>query len=90
MPGPCRCRLHKLPSVSYIRVHGPLAMLNTVAPFFIVDDLGATLAFYQSELGFDVLFEGGGDGNGDDYYAILGRDRVMLMFKAIFGRPVDK
>src|SRR5215813_11922234 len=59
------------------------AMLNSVAPFLIVDDLGATLAFYQSKLGFDVLYKCGGDGNGDDYFAIMGRDRVMLMFKAI-------
>src|ERR1700730_16785926 len=58
-------------------------MLNSVAPFFIVDDLGATLAFYQSKLGFDVLYKCGGDGNGGDYSAIIGRDRVPLMFKAI-------
>ena len=58
-------------------------MLNTVAPFFVVDDLGGTLAFYQSKLGFEVLHQGGGYENGDDYFAILGRDRVMLMFKAI-------
>jgi hypothetical protein len=58
-------------------------MLNSVAPFFVVDDLGATLAFYQSKLGFDVLFQGGGDGDGDDFFAIIGRDRVMLMVKAI-------
>jgi hypothetical protein len=42
------------------------AMLNSVTPFFIVDDLGATLAFYQSKLAFDVLYKGGGDENGDD------------------------
>lgn len=58
-------------------------MLNSVAPSFIVDDLAATLAFYQSKLGFNVLYRGGGDGNVDDYFAIMGRDRVMLMFKAI-------
>jgi catechol 2,3-dioxygenase-like lactoylglutathione lyase family enzyme len=58
-------------------------MLNSIAPFLIVDDLGATLAFYQSKLGFDVLHKSGGEGNGDDYFAIIGRDRVMLMFKAI-------
>jgi catechol 2,3-dioxygenase-like lactoylglutathione lyase family enzyme len=59
-------------------------MLNTVAPFFIVDDLRATLAFYQSQLGFSVLYKGGGDGKEeDDFWAILGRDHVMLMFKAI-------
>jgi catechol 2,3-dioxygenase-like lactoylglutathione lyase family enzyme len=32
-------------------------MLNTIAPFFIVDDLAATLAFYQSKLGFDVRYK---------------------------------
>jgi hypothetical protein len=58
-------------------------MLNRVAPFFIVDDLGATIAFYQSKLRFEVLHKGGGDGDGDDFYAIMVRDQVMLMFKAI-------
>jgi catechol 2,3-dioxygenase-like lactoylglutathione lyase family enzyme len=58
-------------------------MLNSVAPFFIVDDLGATLAFYRSKLEFEVLYQCGGDGSGDDYFVIMGRDGVMLMFKAI-------
>ncbi len=58
-------------------------MLTHVAPFFIVDDLKATLAFYQSKLGFEVLYQGGGGGNGDDFFAGMKRDRVMLMFKAI-------
>jgi len=58
-------------------------MLNCVAPFFVVDELSATIAFYRSKLGFDVLYKGGGDADGDDYFAIMGRDRVMMMFKAI-------
>jgi hypothetical protein len=58
-------------------------MLNSVTPFFIVDDLGATIAFYQSKLGFDVRYKGGGDENGDDFFAMMGRDLVTLMFKAI-------
>lgn len=58
-------------------------MLNCVAPFLIVDDLNATIAFYQTKLGFDVLYKGGGEGNGDDFFAGMGRDRAMLMFKAI-------
>ena len=57
-------------------------MLNIAAPCFIVDDLRATISFYQSQLGFDVLYKGGEEG-GDDFWAIMGRDRVMLMFKAI-------
>jgi len=58
-------------------------MLTTAAPFFIINDLDATLAFYQSKLGFDVRYKGGGDGDNPDFFAIVGRDRVMLMLKAI-------
>jgi catechol 2,3-dioxygenase-like lactoylglutathione lyase family enzyme len=58
-------------------------MLNSVTPFFIVDDLAATLDFYQSRLGFTVLHKGGGDQNTEDYWAMVGRDQVMLMFKHI-------
>ncbi len=57
-------------------------MLNSITPFFIVDYLGATLEFYQSKLGFNVLHKGG-DGHGNDFWAIIGRDRVMLMFKHV-------
>jgi len=70
-------------NVSYTLVQDAFAMLNTVAPFLIVDDLGATIAFYQSKLGFEVRYKGGGDGNGDDFFAIMGRDKIMIMFKAI-------
>ena len=78
-----RCRLHELLKIGYIRLDGAFPMLNSVAPSFIVDDLGATLAFYQSKLGFDVLYQGGGDEKADDFFAIIGRDQAMLMFKAI-------
>jgi catechol 2,3-dioxygenase-like lactoylglutathione lyase family enzyme len=57
-------------------------MLNSVTPFFIVDDLTATIQFYQSRLGFQVRHKGG-DGRGADFWAMLGRDQVMLMFKHI-------
>ena len=56
-------------------------MLNSVTPFFIVDDLAKTIEFYQSRMGFNVLYKGG-DEKGD-FWAMLGRDRIMLMFKAI-------
>lgn len=58
-------------------------MLTSAAPFFIVDDLSATLAFYQSKLGFHVLYTGGGDSDGPDFFAGVRRDRVMLMLKEI-------
>jgi len=57
-------------------------MLNSVTPFFIIDDLKATLAFYL-RLGFSVRYQGGGDAECEDYWAFAGRDQVMLMFKAI-------
>jgi catechol 2,3-dioxygenase-like lactoylglutathione lyase family enzyme len=57
-------------------------MLNSITPFFIVDDLKATIAFYQ-RLGFSVRYQGGGDGECEDYWAFVGRDQVMLMLKAI-------
>jgi catechol 2,3-dioxygenase-like lactoylglutathione lyase family enzyme len=57
-------------------------MLHSVAPFFIVDDLVATIEFYRARLGFGVLCKGG-DGEGGDFWAMVVRDKVMLMFKAI-------
>ena len=60
-----------------------LTMLQAASPFFIVDDLEATLAFYQSKLGFEVRHKGGGDGVGPDFWAMVGRDKVMIMLKAI-------
>jgi hypothetical protein len=56
-------------------------MLNSVTPLFIVDDLEATVEFY-SRLGFNVLHTGG-DGLGKNFWAMVGRDQVMLMFKHI-------
>lgn len=59
------------------------AMLKSVTPFFIVDSLPATLAFYDSKLGFRVLYKGGGDREEDDFWAFVMRDQVMLTFKQI-------
>ena len=58
-------------------------MLISATPFLIVDDLTSTLDFYQSKLGFNVPYKGGGDGEVDDYWAFVGRDKIMLVFKAI-------
>jgi catechol 2,3-dioxygenase-like lactoylglutathione lyase family enzyme len=58
-------------------------MLNSITPFFIVDDLEATIAFYAAQLGFEVRYKGGGDGTVSDYWAFVGRDAVMIMLKAI-------
>jgi catechol 2,3-dioxygenase-like lactoylglutathione lyase family enzyme len=58
-------------------------MLRSVTPFFIVDNLQATLDFYQSKLGFSVPYRGGGDAESEDFWAFVGRDQVMIMLKHI-------
>lgn len=58
-------------------------MLKSVTPHFIVDDLEATIAFYQSKLGFQILYKGGGDDGVGDFWVFMGRDQIMLNFKAI-------
>jgi catechol 2,3-dioxygenase-like lactoylglutathione lyase family enzyme len=58
-------------------------MLKTITPFFIVDDLAATLEFYRSKLGFELLYKGGSDGTDDDYWAMVARDQVTLFLKCI-------
>jgi len=56
------------------------AQLDYVAPFFIVRDVTPSVAFYTDRLGFEVAFLGPDD---DPYFAVLKRDGVWLMLKAI-------
>jgi catechol 2,3-dioxygenase-like lactoylglutathione lyase family enzyme len=67
----------------YIRLLEPRGMLNSITPFFIVDNLNETLDFYQSKLGFKLLYKGGGDEQCDDFWAFVGRDQIMISFKVI-------
>lgn len=61
-----------------------MSTLNSIAPFFVVDDLLASLDFYRTRLGFEVPHRGGGDGQDDkDFWGIVQRDNVMIMLKAI-------
>jgi hypothetical protein len=57
--------------------------LNAIGPFFIVDSLKPSLDFYQSKLGFEITYTGGGDGVDADFFGIVERDNVMIMLKAI-------
>jgi len=54
--------------------------LRSIAPFLIVDDLEKTLDFYEGKLGFEVIHQGG---DGKDFWGMVQRDGVMLMFKYI-------
>lgn len=56
------------------------AALSSISPFFIVNDLDETMAFYIEKLGFEVAFQGP---EGDPYFAILRRDGVQIFFKVI-------
>ena len=49
-------------------------------PFFIVHDVMPAIAFYRDRLGFELTFLGPDD---DPYFAIVERDGVGIMIKAI-------
>lgn len=57
-----------------------MSNLNYIFPFFIAEDLAASVAFYVDRLGFEVRYTGPAD---DPYWAIVGRDSVSIMLKAI-------
>lgn len=60
-----------------------VATLHSITPCFIVDNLQLTLDFYQSKLGFAIAYKGGSEGHGEDFWAFVRRDGVMISFKAI-------
>ena len=60
-------------------------VINGIAPFFIVDNAAAAVAFYRDKLGFDVIFQEPED---DPFFAIVCRDSAMLMVKAVEAKPL--
>jgi catechol 2,3-dioxygenase-like lactoylglutathione lyase family enzyme len=61
------------------------AEISGIAPFFIVRNVPATLAFYRDRLGFDVMFQAETD---DVFFGIVQRGAAMIMFKAVGVEPV--
>lgn len=57
-----------------------------IAPFFIVKDVPAALAFYRDCLGFDITFQGPTED--DIFFGIVQRGAAMIMMKAIGVEPV--
>lgn len=55
-------------------------LVSFAAPFFIVRDVMQSVAFYSDRLGFEVSFLVPDE---DPYFAMLRRDGVWLMLKAI-------
>ena len=54
--------------------------LNAIRPFFIVANLTTSVSFYVDKLGFKIQYIGP---DVDPYWAIVGRDNVSIMLKAI-------
>jgi catechol 2,3-dioxygenase-like lactoylglutathione lyase family enzyme len=54
--------------------------LTSISPFFIVTSLKASVSFYVDKLGFETRHIGPAD---DPYWAIVGRDNISIMLKAI-------
>lgn len=58
----------------------PRAVLTSIAPFFIVRDVAPAIGFYRDALGFELRLLAPQE---EPFFAILARDGVSLMVKAI-------
>jgi len=57
-----------------------MANLAYISPFFIVTRLRDSVSFYVEKLGFKIRYIGPDD---DPFWAIVGRDNISIMLKAI-------
>jgi catechol 2,3-dioxygenase-like lactoylglutathione lyase family enzyme len=62
------------------------AAIGNIAPFFIVRNVPAALAFYRDRLGFDVTFEG--PVPDDVFFGIVQRGGAMIMLKDVGVEPL--
>lgn len=62
------------------------AEISGISPFFIVNDVPASLAFYRDRLGFEVTFEG--PEPDDIFFGIVCRGGAQILMKAIGVAPV--
>ena len=59
--------------------------ISAIAPFFIVRNVPAALAFYRDRLGFDVTFQGPAP---DVFFGIVERGAAMIMLKDVGVDPL--
>ena len=59
--------------------------IKGIAPFFIANNVPASLLFYRNLLGFDVVFAEPKD---DPFFGIVLRDGAMIMLKDVGVAPV--
>src|SRR6202158_5389296 len=57
-----------------------MAKLGSIFPFFITTNFKTSVSFYVDKLGFEVRHIGPDD---DPFWAIVGRDNISIMLKAI-------
>jgi len=60
--------------------------ISGIAPFFIVRDVPAALAFYRDRFGFDITFQG--PEPNDIFFGIVQRDGATILMKAVGVEPV--
>ena len=62
------------------------AEITGIAPFFIVKNVPAALAFYRDSLGFEITFQGPSED--DIFFGIVQRGAAMIILKDIGVDPV--
>jgi catechol 2,3-dioxygenase-like lactoylglutathione lyase family enzyme len=62
------------------------AEISGIAPFFIVRNVPAALAFYRDRLGFDITFQG--PAPDDIFFGIVQRGAAMIMLKHVGVDPL--
>jgi catechol 2,3-dioxygenase-like lactoylglutathione lyase family enzyme len=58
-----------------------MANLVFISPFFIVESLKTSVAFYVDKLGFEIRFIGPDDDA--PFFAMVGRDHISIMLKEV-------
>jgi catechol 2,3-dioxygenase-like lactoylglutathione lyase family enzyme len=62
------------------------AEISAISPFFIVNHVPSSLAFYRDQLGFEITFQGP-DPN-DVFFGIVRRGGAQILMKAVGVPPV--
>jgi catechol 2,3-dioxygenase-like lactoylglutathione lyase family enzyme len=60
--------------------------LLAISPFFIVNDVPSSLAFYRDRLGFEITFQG--PAPDDIFFGIVRRGGAQILLKAVGVAPV--
>ena len=59
--------------------------MGGISPFFIVANIASAISFYRDKLGFEVTFLAPDE---DPFFAIVARDRAMIMLKDVGVPPL--